>query len=967
MPNLFRRLKLAAAVSVSVAAVAAHAADTTAASNASLVVRVPANSLKVAPAENLPTLAPSAVLFGYVNVGDAASRQVSVTNANGQALSLEQSSLGAPFESTSTCPTTLAAGAACQVTVTFKPTAPGSASSKLTFTTSAGAISVPVIGAGGQGVPQLSAAALAFPNTNVNEQSDAQTLTLTNAGNASLGLTSLSFTGPFSLSSSSCGSALQGGESCAYSIVFSPTRMGSVAGDMRLSTSAGSKTVGLGGIGLQSAAETNVGSLDFQGVKLGTSSAGQGALLQNTGNTPLDVTSVTVSGPFSVSQNCPSSLPGASSCLANVTFQPVEMGPASGKLVFATALGNQSVTLSGNGLTAVPSLDKTTLGFGEQAASSVSPAQTITLANSGNDVLGTAAPSVTGPYSVSTTCAGPIAAGAACQYVVTFQPVAQGDAAGTLTIPTDAGNQTVSLTGTGLVTSGSTSLTQLDFGSQAVGTISSPQAATLQNTGNTALAFTGADVTGPFTVTHNCPASLSAGASCTLNATFAPTAGGAASGKIAVNTSGGKYSITLSGTGLLAVAATSVDALAFGAQATSTTSAAKTVSLSNTGNTALTLSDATVSAPFAKSASTCGASLAAGASCNFSLTFTPTTPVLATGTLTIPTSVGTKSVALSGTGLGASFAFSPGSIGFPTTALNATASTVVTITNSGNAAAVPALSTTSPFVTSACGTGAAIASGASCQATVTFTPTAAQTSTGTLQVGGSYNGARTVSLSGTGANPTFVLSGNNFAFGNVSAGSTVSATLVVYNTGAVPGTPVVTSTGGVFSATTCGSVAAGGSCTVTVRFTPTSQTSYSGALYVAGSSTGTLAASLSGAGYVSAVANGSYAANGINGVTVLWSPDHSTHLDMQGDCNLVVYKNGVATWNSGTNLQIQSCLLNIQGDGNLVIYKPNFTAVWSSGTGGQASGPTYLQLGNDGLLTMYAGNIGAPTKFLWQN
>ena len=58
-------------------------------------------------------------------------------------------------------------------------------------------------------------------------------------------------------------------------------------------------------------------------------------------------------------------------------------------------------------------------------------------------------------------------------------------------------------------------------------------------------------VTGPFGETNNCGTSLAAGASCTVSVSFAPTAAGAATGTLSVNSSapGSPLTVALSGTG----------------------------------------------------------------------------------------------------------------------------------------------------------------------------------------------------------------------------------------------------------------------------------------------------------------------------------------------------------------------------------------------------------------------------------
>jgi hypothetical protein len=65
------------------------------------------------------------------------------------------------------------------------------------------------------------------------------------------------------------------------------------------------------------------------------------------------------------------------------------------------------------------------------------------------------------------------------------------------------------------------------------------------------------------------------------------------------------------------------NAFSFGGQATGTTSAAKTVTLTNIGNAALSIGSVAPSIPVFAVSHNCGNTLAAGASCNLSVTLTP--------------------------------------------------------------------------------------------------------------------------------------------------------------------------------------------------------------------------------------------------------------------------------------------------------------------------------------------------------
>jgi hypothetical protein len=106
--------------------------------------------------------------------------------------------------------------------------------------------------------------------------------------------------------------------------------------------------------------------------------------------------------------------------------------------------------------------------------------------------------------------------------------------------------------GTAAITLSTTSLT---FGSQLVGTSSSPQIVTLTSSGSIALAITGITFAGAttadFSEADTCGNSLAVGARCTISIIFTPKEAGALSAELAVvdNASGSPQVINLTGAG----------------------------------------------------------------------------------------------------------------------------------------------------------------------------------------------------------------------------------------------------------------------------------------------------------------------------------------------------------------------------------------------------------------------------------
>jgi uncharacterized repeat protein (TIGR03803 family) len=99
------------------------------------------------------------------------------------------------------------------------------------------------------------------------------------------------------------------------------------------------------------------------------------------------------------------------------------------------------------------------------------------------------------------------------------------------------------------------STTWQTFASQLKGTMSSPQAVTLSNTGNATLSISDITITGvdqsDFSETNTCGGSVALGATCTINVTFTPTSTGSRSATLSVtdDAPGSSQTVTLSGTG----------------------------------------------------------------------------------------------------------------------------------------------------------------------------------------------------------------------------------------------------------------------------------------------------------------------------------------------------------------------------------------------------------------------------------
>jgi hypothetical protein len=285
--------------------------------------------------------------------------------------------------------------------------------------------------------------------------------------------------------------------------------------------------------------------------------------------------------------------------------------------------------------------------------------------------------------------------------------------------------------------------------------------------------------------------------------------------------------------------------LNFGSVPGNSTSPNQSVTLTPIAIGQLTLTSITASGDFAlvTTATSCpygGGALSSEVACTIDVTFTPTAASPRTGAVTITyTGLGSpQTIALSGTGSVAAVNVSPVSLSFGSQDVGtSSASLPVTVTNSS---AVPltvsSVATSSGFTQSNNCMQPVLASG-SCTINVSFQPTLFGPQTGTLTVTDyANNSPQTVTLSGTGLAPVVNLSPTTLTFGEQAISTTSQPqTVTLSNSGNGALTPLTITVSGDFAQTnTCGSsVAATGSCTINVTFTPRNAGTRNGALTIA--------------------------------------------------------------------------------------------------------------------------------------
>lgn len=410
----------------------------------------------------------------------------------------------------------------------------------------------------------------------------------------------------------------------------------------------------------------------------------------------------------------------------------------------------------------------------------------------------------------------------------------------------------------------------LPFGGVTLGQSSGALSATLANSGTAALTIGTLSITGAaapdFSRAGTCAngGSVAAGASCTINVTFTPTAAGARAATLAVshNATGGSSSVALSGTGdavpqaTIGLSATSLD---FGALVVGTDSPMRTITVSNSGQAALNFSSIALggaNASIFTLGGTCATPtpVAAGASCTVTVQARPAAAGAFAASLALASNAsnGTATVGLAGSGAAAAPAVtaSPNPLAFGTHAAGGAAATQnVTIVNTGNVT----LSFTSISVTGASsitigsgGTcGATLDPGASCIVPLVFTPTVAGNAAATLLIDSntadvSVQVSATATTSPAG-NPA-LSDGGPFAFADTQVGQTSAVRSTVLSNSGTAAFTIATlilsgsnSTDFVLggSCAVNATVSPAGNCTITTSFKPTAAGARSGTLLVA--------------------------------------------------------------------------------------------------------------------------------------
>jgi|GEM_PF-3412752 len=437
----------------------------------------------------------------------------------------------------------------------------------------------------------VSPASLNFGLQNLGTVSPAQTVTVSNTGNSSFTINSITSIGDFAYTTN-CPSNLAPQASCTINFTFSPLTPGALSGLASVNTTAlaGSGSISLNGNGISEPRANivvNPTSVAFGNQAQGTASAAQIIFISNTGLANLALSSITLNAgsggsggsapsftlsapPASANPNslpsCGGSLAPGTSCALGVSFAPAittstTTDTQSGSITIShnatlTGLpGTSSISLAGNATPRREALIRLSgqPSFGDQVLGMSSAPQPVSVTNTGTidltvgtfSISPTNANTTSSDFQVSGGC-GTLIPNANCVVNLSFSPSgAIGSKAATLNIASNAANASagvINLSGTAIAIPAPVvrlSSTSLGFGTAIIGGASSSQALTLSNAGGLPLRIGSiSSSNSEYDQTNNCPsppALLNPMQSCNISITFTPLRLGNRQGSLTIN------------------------------------------------------------------------------------------------------------------------------------------------------------------------------------------------------------------------------------------------------------------------------------------------------------------------------------------------------------------------------------------------------------------------------------------------
>ena len=515
-------------------------------------------------------ISPASVSFTDVIAGQTSSKPVTISNGGNAPLTLSAASVsGTGFTTNGLSATaSIAAGQSMTFNVVFTPPAAATDAGMISFADnvpgSPQALVLSGTAVASAATLTTNPAVITFGNTSVGATSK-QAVTLTNSGNESITVDSLTHTGSeFTVTGLSTPMTLAAGQSTSFTVAFTPTKTGSTSGSVDVSGQVGSTdpsaTVAMSGTGTDGQLGASPATVSFGNINVGSTGSSTVTLTNSgTASTTISGASVTGTGFTYTGLSTPLTLSAGQSTSFTAQFKPTSTASSSGSITVTSDASDPSVavSLTGTGAQGALSATPASVAFGSVATGGTS-SQTITLKNTGSSSVTVSAMSATGTgFSASSMSpSSTIAAGGSATFTATFKPTAAGTDTGSISVSSNAPSSPITIPLSGTATTASQLLgvspSSISFGTVDVSSTSSASI-TLTNNGSASVVISSVGVTGSeYRATGvDANTTLTPNQSATLNVTFTPTAAGSQAGSISVvsNATNSPAAVTLSGTG----------------------------------------------------------------------------------------------------------------------------------------------------------------------------------------------------------------------------------------------------------------------------------------------------------------------------------------------------------------------------------------------------------------------------------
>ncbi|MGC1614480.1 MAG: choice-of-anchor D domain-containing protein [Candidatus Acidiferrum sp.] len=313
--------------------------------------------------------------FGTIQTGSPSMAQtITLTSNGGQALSVDSISLGgadpSQFQEMDTCqtPSVLQPTKFCSISITFTPTDAGPQQATLSITDDAAGSpqSITLAGAGVAPPPPAPAVAVtpdpvSFPTITQGTTSSSIVVTVTNSGNATLDISSVTLggnnPGDFQMTNA-CSGAYAANAGCTITLRFTPLAAGQRSAIISISDDAQNSPQAIQVSGTATSAPSTKPALSFSSTSLsfpvvtqGMTNGPQNVTITSSGGAALHISSVVLGGAnsndFSMTNGCTAPAYAVNAtCTIGVSFAPLAAGARAATITLTDDAANSPQIIS---------------------------------------------------------------------------------------------------------------------------------------------------------------------------------------------------------------------------------------------------------------------------------------------------------------------------------------------------------------------------------------------------------------------------------------------------------------------------------------------------------------------------------------------------------------------------------------------------------------------------------------------